>query len=47
MHDHAPIVSSLRKGTIRIVLPDDSEQRFDIRGGVVKGQHDEILILVQ
>lgn len=47
MNNHAPIISSLGKGTLRIVASDDSEQTFDIRGGVVKGQQNDILILVQ
>lgn len=47
LNNHAPIISSLAKGSLRLVLPDDSEQTFDIRGGVVKGQQNELLILVQ
>ena len=44
--NHAPIISSLSKGTIRLVT-DGGEQSFDIRGGVIKGQQNDILILVQ
>ena len=47
LNNHAPIISSLAKGSLRLVLPDDSEQSFDIRGGVVKGQQNDLLILVQ
>ena len=47
LNNHAPIISSLSKGSLRLVLPDDSEQTFDIRGGVVKGQQNDLLILVQ
>ncbi|MCR5822009.1 MAG: hypothetical protein K6F85_03710 [Bacteroidales bacterium] len=47
MNNHAPIISSLSKGTLRIVGTDDHEHTFDIRGGVVKGQQNDILILVQ
>ena len=47
LNHHAPIISALGKGTIRLVLEDNSEQTFDVNAGVVKGQHDEILILVQ
>ena len=46
LSNHAPIISSLTKGTIRLVNEGD-EQTFDIRGGVVKGQQNDILILVQ
>ena len=47
LNNHAPIVSSLARGTVRLVLDDNSEQTFDIRGGVAKGQQNELLILVQ
>ena len=47
MNNHAPIISSLRKGVIRMVTNDNREQTFDIRGGVVKGQQNDLLILVQ
>lgn len=47
MNNHAPIISSLRQGVIRLVANDDQEQTFDIRGGVVKGQQNDLLILVQ
>ena len=47
LNNHAPIISSLGRGVIRLVLDDDREQTFDIRGGVVKGQQNDLLILVQ
>ena len=47
LQSHAPIISSLSKGTIRLVTNDDETKTFDIRGGVVKGQQNDILILVQ
>ena len=47
MNNHAPIISSLRQGVIRLVANDDQEHTFDIRGGVVKGQQNDLLILVQ
>lgn len=47
LENHAPIISALTPGDIRIVLPDSSEQTFAIRGGIVKGQQNDLLILVQ
>ena len=44
LQNHAPIISSLSKGTIRLVTNDDETKTFDIRGGVVKGQQNDILI---
>ena len=47
LNNHAPIISSLTRGTLRLVDDNDQEQTFDIRGGVVKGQQNDLMILVQ
>lgn len=47
LNNHAPIISALKKGTLRLVTELNETQTFDIRGGVVKGQNNDILILVQ
>ena len=46
LDNHAPIISSLAKGIVRIVT-DEGEQTFDIRGGVVESQQNDLMILVQ
>lgn len=45
--NHAPIISSLTKGTLRLITDTDETKTFDIRGGVIKGQKNDMLILVQ
>lgn len=47
LENHAPIISALAVGDIRIVLLDNTEQTFTIRGGVIKGQQNDLMILVQ
>lgn len=47
LNNHAPIISSLRQGTVRLVDGENREHRFDIRGGVVKSQQNDLMILVQ
>ena len=47
LQNHAPIISSLTKGVLRLVTTDDETKTFEIRGGGVKGQKNDILILVQ
>ncbi|MCR5070431.1 MAG: F0F1 ATP synthase subunit epsilon [Bacteroidales bacterium] len=42
---HAPIISALSAGDIRVV--DGKEQRFAIRGGVVKVRNNEIVACVE
>lgn len=47
LENHAPIISTLEVGDIRLVLPDGTEQTFSVRGGVVKGQQNDFMLLVQ
>ena len=47
LNNHAPIISSLGRGNIRVVTDNGEEKLFEIRGGVVKSQQNDILILVQ
>lgn len=47
LNNHAPIISSLTRGTLRLVDDNDLELTFDIRGGVIKGQQNDLMILVQ
>lgn len=46
MNNHAPIVSALAAGKIRVV-GTEGEQCFDINAGVIRGRQNDILILVQ
>lgn len=46
LDNHAPIISSLAEGTIRLI-DSEGEKKFEIKAGVIKGQENDILILVQ
>lgn len=47
LENHAPIVSALVQGTVRLVTPDNETKTFDIRGGIIKCLQNEVLILAQ
>lgn len=47
LENHAPIISSLAEGKIRLQAEGEEEKVFPIKAGVVKGQQNDILILVQ
>lgn len=47
LENHAPIISALDAGDIRVVMPDNSEQTFAVRGGIIKGQQNDLMLLVQ
>ena len=47
LNNHAPIISALQKGKIRVVDSENRTLYFEINSGVVKGEKNDILILVQ
>ena len=44
LNNHAPLVSSLSKGEVRIVL-NDKEELFNIDGGVVEVMKNKVVVL--
>jgi F-type H+-transporting ATPase subunit epsilon len=47
LKDHAPMVSTLRKGKIKITEPGKKELFFSIAGGVVEVLKNKIIVLVE
>ena len=45
MKKHAPIVSTLGKGTIKIVDFEGKETFYEIKGGVIEGSDNKIIVL--
>ncbi len=44
--NHAPIISNLDKGTIRVTNSNKKSETYDINGGVIEMQNNKIIILV-
>jgi F-type H+-transporting ATPase subunit epsilon len=44
LENHAPIISTLQSGDVRIVK-DGNEQLFPIKGGVVEVQKNKVIVL--
>jgi F-type H+-transporting ATPase subunit epsilon len=47
LKSHAPLVSALKEGRVKVVDDQNQEQFFDIRGGVVEVSKDKILLLAE
>lgn len=47
LNNHAPIISALSKGQIRITDSENKEITFDINGGLVEMSKNKIQILAQ
>jgi F-type H+-transporting ATPase subunit epsilon len=47
LNDHAPLVSTLKEGEIKIVEKDNSEKLFPIKGGVIEVNNNNIIVLAE
>ncbi len=47
LKNHAPLISILKKGSIRIKEESGNEKSFDINGGVLEIHENKILILAE
>ena len=47
MNNHAPIISTLEQGKIKIVDNNNKESFFDIKSGVVETNNNKVIILVE
>ena len=47
LENHAPIISSLEKGTVAYKLSDTDESRLEILGGFVEVQKNEVRLCVE
>lgn len=47
LKNHAALISTLEKGTIKVVDMNDEEQFFDIKGGVIEVLKNNIIILLK
>ena len=47
LKNHAPIISTLEKGTIKVIDDNDKEQFFEIGGGVIGNKANKIILLVE
>lgn len=47
LKNHAPIISTLEKGTLKIEDMDNKQQFFEVDGGVVENKANKIIVLVE
>lgn len=45
LKDHAPIISTLENGTVRIVDQDNNEINYEIGGGIIEVKANKIILL--
>ena len=47
LRNHAPIVSTLAKGKVKVVLPEGEKNFFDIKSGVIEVKNNKIVVLAE
>ena len=47
LEHHAPLISVLKKGSIRIRKSESEEEHFEVNGGVVEVLREKVLILAE
>ena len=47
LKNHAPIISTLEKGVLKIKETNGEEQHFDVDGGVIENKANKIIVLVE
>ena len=47
LKNHAPIISTLDKGTINIIGEDGKKTSFEIDGGVIEAKKNKIIVLAE
>ncbi len=47
LNNHAPIISTLEKGSVRILNPEGIQSFFNIGGGVIEAKENKIILLAE
>jgi F-type H+-transporting ATPase subunit epsilon len=47
LRNHAPIISTLSEGQLKIISPEGEKTFFDIQGGVIEVKNNEIIVLAE
>jgi len=45
LNSHAPIISTLKSGIIRVITTENNTENFTINGGVIAMQENKIIVL--
>jgi F-type H+-transporting ATPase subunit epsilon len=47
LNRHAPIISSLKKGVVKVIDNSNAVHNFEIKGGVVEVQNNKMIVLAE
>jgi len=47
LDNHAPLITVLKAGDVKVTLPDGKEEFFAVKGGVVEVMKNTVLVLAE
>ena len=47
LNNHAPLISVLKKGQIKVVIKDENPAYYSINGGVIEVLNNKVLVLAE
>ncbi|CAN5473639.1 hypothetical protein BH10BAC1_BH10BAC1_08970 [soil metagenome] len=47
LNNHAPIIATLKKGTVKVTDSKKNVENFEINGGVVEVQNNKVIVLAE
>ncbi|SHF55010.1 ATP synthase F1 subcomplex epsilon subunit [Mariniphaga anaerophila] len=47
LNSHAPIISTLGRGEVRVIDNDDQKLTWEIEGGIVENKDNKIIVLLE
>lgn len=47
LNRHAPLISSLKKGDVKLTHPSQGQMKFPINGGVIEVLNNKVIILAE
>lgn len=47
LRNHAPIISTLDTGIVKLITIEGKEMQFEIKGGVVEASNNKIIVLAE
>lgn len=47
LDNHAPLITTLQEGSVKIVDANDKETLFDVKGGVVEVMNNKVIVLAE
>ncbi len=47
LNNHAPIISTLTKGLVRVIDVNNKTELFEINGGIIEMQNNSIIVLAE